>query len=218
MWRQALDDARSVLPARASSSLLSAEEEDISPAALAALAIVERDDREDDVRLPPAIIDSEHGELASQTDYICYLEKLLSGRAMPEDGPAQARGAVALRQENRMLRAKHKMLQQQLDEAHARSRRAQQVNARWRQQFGELRRRERECWQALQEALKKAERGAEELRNNQRLRMALKQRTEELQQQCERCAELEGRVVSMGQGDAEPQTHTAGGRPPALDA
>ena len=79
-----------------------------------------------------------------------------------------------------MLKAKTLMLQQQLQQSHARCRRAEQVNGKWRTQLGALRQREKEGWDALQSGLKKAERAEELQRQNQRLRESVKERGDEL--------------------------------------
>ena len=55
-------------------------------------------------------------------------------------------------------------------------RRSEEVNAQWRYQHGLLRKRERELWEQLQHALKRAERFEESERQGTRLRESLKER------------------------------------------
>jgi chromosome segregation ATPase len=106
--------------------------------------------------------------------------------------PAPASGTpVAHRHESRMLRARVLMLQRQLQQAHARCRRAEQVNAEWRRQHSALRARERESWAAMQQALRKAERLSEMQGSNGKLRDALSKRNAELVRCGQRIAELE---------------------------
>ena len=96
-----------------------------------------------------------------------------------------------------MLKAKTLMLQQQLQQSHARCRRAEQVNGKWRTQLGALRQREKEGWDALQSGLKKAERAEELQRQNQRLRESVKERGDELVRAGQRIAELEAMLDHM---------------------
>lgn len=111
--------------------------------------------------------------------------------------------------------AKTFMLERQLQEAHARCRRAEQVNAQWRSQHAALRKRERDSWERLQAALKKAERAEETLLHNQRLREALARRSAELVRAGQRCAELEVMVEQLREGLARAMR---GLRPEVLDA
>ena len=90
-----------------------------------------------------------------------------------------------------MLKAKTLMLQQQLQQSHARCRRAEQVNGKWRTQLGALRQREKEGWDAVKSGLKKAERAEELQRQNQSLRESVKERGDELVSAGQRIGELE---------------------------
>ena len=65
------------------------------------------------------------------------------------------------------------------------------MNAQWREQHGALRRREREGWMSLQQALKKAERLGDAQAQNHKLRDALAKRSSELVRCGQRIAELE---------------------------
>jgi len=163
--------------------------------------------------LPLALIGSEvRGEIESQANYIEELERLLNDSARATSskehprvgateqvppakvGPSEA---LDLRRENRMLRAKVFAQQHQLREAHNRCRRSEEVNAQWRYQHGLLRKRERELWEQLQHALKRAERFEESERQGTRLRESLKERSAELVRCGQRCAELEMMCESL---------------------
>ena len=193
---------------------------------------------DDGADLPPALVDTERGEVASQQAYIDELERLLLGAGLgvpwhPAAPSSDAAGQqylgssaaalealpapspVALRHENRVLRAKVLMLQRQLQEAHARCRRAGQINARWREQHGALRRRERESWAALQQALKKLERQSAAQSNSHKLRDSFARRSAELGRAELRIAELEQMCEQLRGALA---TAMRGLQPEALDA
>ena len=106
-------------------------------------------------------------------------------------GPLPPGEALRMRQEARVLRAKNFALQRQVEEAHLRCRRAEEINAQWRSQHVALRRREREGWERLQQALKKADRLDEATKANSALRDSLRNRSAELERCARRCAELE---------------------------
>lgn len=152
-------------------------------------------------------------ELKSQERYIREIEKLLlcddalegaqvaGGIARPgsagrsTEWAAERPGdAMALRQANRVLRAKVWHLQQQLQAAHGRCRRSETINAQWRDQHAKLRTREREQWQSLNAALQKLSTVDELQANNARLRGTMKERTLQLKASNERCAELEDTI------------------------
>ena len=187
-------------------------------------AVVDDDD-EEDADLPPAILDSERGEVLSQAAYIDQLEGMLlgaglsarPGAACSDESARAAQGqtSVGLRHENRMLRAKCLMLQRQLQEAHARCRRAEKVNAQWREQHGSMRTRERESWRALQQALRKLERMGESEAHNHRLRDSLAKRSAELVRCGQRIAELELMCENLRDALGKAMSNL---QPEALDA
>ena len=236
LWAAYCAEARAAVSAEAVKPILSQPLDDgggrsTPPTADLLIPVAPSIDPLDDAPLPPAILDSERGEVASQAEYILQLEKLLVGAGLTGGGtiggdvagggtpgqqqPEGASGAVALRQENRMLRAKTLMLERQLQQSHARCRRAEQVNAKWRTQLGAVRQREREGWEALQTALKKAERAGELQRHNQRLRETLQQRSDQLIRSGQRVAELELMLSHMKDALGKAMGNL---RPEALDA
>ena len=183
------------------------------------------DDEDKDAYLPPAILETERGEVQSQAAYIDQLEGMLLGAGLSarpgaacsdvSASAAQGQTSVGLRHENRMLRAKCLMLQRQLQEAHARCRRAEKVNAQWREQHGSMRTRERESWRALQQALRKLERMGESEAHNHRLRDSLAKRSAELVRCGQRIAELELMCESLRDALGQAMSNL---QPEALDA
>eukprot|EP00316_Scyphosphaera_apsteinii_P009174 CAMPEP_0119326206 /NCGR_PEP_ID=MMETSP1333-20130426/67801_1 /TAXON_ID=418940 /ORGANISM="Scyphosphaera apsteinii, Strain RCC1455" /LENGTH=251 /DNA_ID=CAMNT_0007334449 /DNA_START=202 /DNA_END=957 /DNA_ORIENTATION=- len=153
--------------------------------------------------LPPTLLPSSYAEkeLKSQAAYIKEIEQLLSDRDLqgaPEGAQTESPGdALSLRRANRMLKAKVWHMQAQLQAAHARCRRSEQINAKWRAQHATLRQREREQWQQLSAALQKSDRVDELNTQVVRLREQLRQRTHQLTASGEHCAELERTIVHL---------------------
>ena len=206
LWASFVDDARRESLSEPTPILRDERPGEASLANIEALDLAAAD-------LPPALEATDKGEIASQQEYIDELERLLVGAGLSGGGMAALHGnsntgnrpakpptkkedsssatPVGLRAENRMLRAKVLMLQRQLQEAHARCRRAEQVNAEWRQQHGQLRARERESWAALRQAMKKIDRMGDTQIHNNKLREAITRRNADIVAYGHRIAELE---------------------------
>ena len=154
---------------------------------------------------PPALVSSKRveKELRSQGDYIKELEILLTGMGMDGVGAAEykprspAAENLALRQANRVLRAKATQLQRQVEQAHARVRRAEQINAEWREHHGKSRQREKAQWAHVRAASERAQRADIVKQQLRRANELLRARTQELTQCCERIAELEATVTAL---------------------
>ena len=112
--------------------------------------------------------------------------------------PAERPGdAIGLRQANLTLRARVQHLQKQLDAAHARCRRAEEINAQWRVQHRKVCERAGEQWRSLDEALKKLARQKEVHAHAARLKETLRVRTQQLKASNQRCVELEESVRDL---------------------
>lgn len=150
--------------------------------------------------LPPTLQPSrtvEH-ELTAQRRYIVEVEKLLAEGAQPGSRSAQCTErpgtAISLRQTNRMLRAKVEYQQQQLLAAHGRCRRAEEINAQWRAQHAELRKREREQHEQLTKALNRLQRSEDLCSSVARLRDCVRLKTADLENAHRRIKDLEQAV------------------------
>uniref|UniRef100_A0A7S0JBX6 Uncharacterized protein n=1 Tax=Calcidiscus leptoporus TaxID=127549 RepID=A0A7S0JBX6_9EUKA len=152
--------------------------------------------------LPPTLLPSTYAtkELKTQEAYIAQIEKLLAASGLSsvaEQGSHQGCSAFALRQTNRMLRAKCWHLQKQLQAAHTRCRRSEQINAEWRAHHSALRQREHEQGKLLSAAQEKLQRVDDLSAQVIRLREQLRQRTQELAASMQRCTELEQIVAHL---------------------
>ena len=157
---------------------------------------------------PPALTSSKHveQELRSQGDYIKELETLLTGMGLDRAGAAAehkprstspAAENLALRQANRVLRAKVGQLQRQVEQAHARVRRAEQINAEWRDHHGKSRQREKAQWAQVHAASERAQRADILKQQLRRANEQLRVRSHELTRYGERIAELEATVMAL---------------------
>ena len=156
---------------------------------------------------PPTLTSSKHveQELRSQGDYIKELETLLTGMGLDGAGAAEHRPRssspaaenLALRQANRVLRAKVQQLQRQVEQAHARVRRAEQINAEWREHHGKSRQREKAQWAQVHAATERAQRADILKQQLRRANEQLRVRTQELTQCGDRIAELEATVTAL---------------------
>ena len=112
--------------------------------------------------------------------------------------PAERPGdTIGLRQANLTLRARVQHLQKQLDAAHARCRRAEEINAQWRVQHRKVCERAGEQWRSLDEALKKLARQKEVHAHAARVKETLRVRTQQLKASNQRCVELEESVRDL---------------------
>ena len=157
---------------------------------------------------PPALTSSKHveQELRSQGDYIKELETLLTGMGLDRAGAAAehkprstspAAENLALRQANRVLRAKVGQLQRQVEQAHARVRRGEQINAEWRDHHGKSRQREKAQWAHVHAASERAQRADILKQQLRRANEQLRVRSHELTRYGERIAELEATVMAL---------------------
>ena len=168
------------------------------------------------------LIDAQHARVQNETQqlYIEDLELQLERstanerpRLGPENDPA-AEGRE-LRGQNRKLKAKVVALERQLSEAQARGRSAEELNAKWREQYNLLRKREREGWERLNRSMKQVERAERIEEQHHKTAEALKKRSAELIRCGQRCAELEMCVehlraaLSVAMGTLTPEALAA---------
>jgi hypothetical protein len=71
------------------------------------------------------------------------------------------------------------------------------LNAKWREQYSILKKREEESWERLQRSLKRVDRADQAEQSQQKLTSALKQRSAEVVKQGQRIAELEAMVEHL---------------------
>ena len=151
--------------------------------------------------------------VAAQQKYIEELEQQISD-------PTGADGAGAdgktLRRQNRLLRSQVVALEQQLSDLQTRCRCVEDLNAKWREQYNLLRKRERDGWERLQQALKRVERAESTEQLQKKLAESLKHRSSELIRSGQRCAELELMVehlreaLAVAMGTLTPEAIASG--------
>jgi type IV secretory pathway VirB10-like protein len=143
---------------------------------------------------PPPLAESDvRSVIAAQQKIIEELEQQLR-----RGGVADSSESLGdLRRQNAAITARCIALEQQLADAQTRCRCVEDLNAKWREQYSILKKREEESWERLQRSLKRVDRADQAEQSQQKLTSALKQRSAEVVKQGQRIAELEAMVEHL---------------------